>query len=185
LTTHIRAAADLVVPRVISIASTKGHPMSSLARRTLRATAAIAGITVAGVGLVGPALAAPAAPERPNADGVAPAPDAGSTPNLLGEPRQPTPETADLPQLFTVEDTGVHTSDHALPAPEQLPAEQPPRADDVVDIEDTRQLRNTDVEFRTAAQDRGSAMQELDAASMFGDVPDRLLGATEGNDIHT
>jgi hypothetical protein len=176
---HIRAAADLVVPRVISIASTKGHSMSSLARRSLRATAAIAGITVAGVGLVGPALAAPAAPERPNADGVAPAPDAGSAPNILGEPRQPTPETADLPQLFTVEDTGVHTSDHALPA------EQPPSADDVVDIEDTRQLRNTDVEFRTAAQDRGSAMQELDAASMFGDLPDRVLEATEGNEIHS
>jgi hypothetical protein len=31
----------------------------------------------------------------------------------------------------------------------------------------------------------GSAMQELDAASMFDDLPDRLLGATEGNDIHS
>jgi hypothetical protein len=158
--------------------------MSSLARRTLRATAALAGITVAGVGLAGPGLAAPAAPERPNADGVAPAPDAGSAPNILGDMHQPTPETADLPQLFTVEDTGVHTSDHALPAPDQLPAEQPPSTDDVVDLEDTQQLRNTDVEFRTAAQDRGSAMQELDAASTSDDLPDRLLGATEANEIH-
>jgi hypothetical protein len=46
------------------------------------------------------------------------------------------------------------------------------------------QTRNTDVNFRTAApQQRDSAMQELDAASMFGDLPDQVLGATANNDV--
>jgi hypothetical protein len=151
--------------------------MSSIVRRSLGATAAVAGITAAGVGLPGPALAAP--PDRPGA--AAPAPDAGSTPNIVGDLGRPAPNAADLPQLFTVENTGVHTAERAHPS---LPTpDQPPSASDAVDV-DTQQVRNTDVDFRAAApKERDSAMQELDAASMFGDLPGQLLGATESNDL--
>lgn len=161
--------------------------MSSFARRSMRATAAVAGITAVGVGLAGPAFAAPEVSDRPGTDGTAPAaPDAGSTPNILGDlPSAPGP--ADLPQLFTVEDTSVYTADGSLPelpTPDQLPADQLPDAGDVVNIEGADQVAGSDIEYQAAApQERGSAMQELDAASMFGDLTGQVLGATEGNDV--
>ncbi len=159
--------------------------MSSLARRSLRATVAVAGITAAGIGLAGPVLAAPAAPERPSTDDAVPAPDAGSTPNVLGglRPGAPkAPQVTELPQLFTIQDTGVNTSNRSLP---ELPTDQLPDPGDAISFGDSEQTRATDVEFQASGpQERDSAMQELDAASMFGDLPTtQLLGATEGNDV--
>jgi hypothetical protein len=159
--------------------------MRSLARHTLRATAAVAGIA-AGVGLAGPAFAAPAAPERPATDEAAPAPDTRSAPNAAGGLPK-TSELPDLPQLFTIQGTGVYTADRGLP---QLPTAQPlpgpalPNTDEAVNLGRDDQTRSTDVNFRTAApQDRDSAMQQLDAASMFESVPDKVLGATANNDV--
>jgi hypothetical protein len=157
--------------------------MSSLARRTLRATAAVAGIAAAGVGIAAPAFAAPAAPERPSTDEAVPAPDTRSTPNVLGSAPKTT-EVPDLPQLFTVQNTGVYTADRGLP---QLPTTRhlpAPDLHDAVNMDDTQQTRGTDVQFRTAApQQRDSAMQQLDAGSMFDAVPGHVLGATENNDV--
>jgi hypothetical protein len=157
--------------------------MSSLARRTLRATAAVAGIAAAGVGIAAPAFAAPAAPERPSTDEAVPAPDTRSTPNVLGSAPKTT-EVPDLPQLFTVQNTGVYTADRGLPklpTTRHLPA---PDLQDAVDMDETQQTRGTDVQFRTAApQQRDSAMQQLDAGSMFDAVPGHVLGATENNDV--
>jgi hypothetical protein len=160
--------------------------MSSLARRSFRATAAVAGIAAVGVGLAGPAFAAPAAPERPSTDEAAPAPDTGSTPNVAGGLPK-TSELPDLPQLFTIQGTGVYTADRGLPqlpAADRLPTGALPSTDDAVNLGETQQPGDTDVKFRSAApQQQDSAMQQLDAASMFGALPGQVLGATEGNDV--
>jgi hypothetical protein len=158
--------------------------MSSLARRSLRATAAAAGIAAAGVGLAGPAFAAPAAPERPSTDDAAPS--TGSTPNVLGSAPK-TSQVPDLPQLFTIQGTSVHTADRGLsqlPTARHLPTQALPRTDDAINMGETQRTRGTDVEFRTAApQQRDSAMQQLDAASMFDAVPGEVLGSTANNDV--
>ena len=161
--------------------------MSRLARRTLRATAAVAGIAAAGVGLAGPAFAAPAAPERPSTDDAAPAPDTRSTPNVLGSAPK-TSELPDLPQLFTIQGTGVYTADRGLPqlpTAGHLPTQALPSTDEAVNFDRNQEERSTDLNFRTAApQERDSAMQQLDAASMFDAVPGEVLGSTANNDVH-
>jgi hypothetical protein len=162
--------------------------MSSLARRTMRATAAVAGIAAAGVGLAGPAFAAPAAPERPSRDEAAPAPDTRSTPNVLGGAPK-TSDLPDLPQLFTIQGTGVYTADRGvpqLPTARKLPTHALPSTDETVNLGSTDRTRDTDVNFRTAApQQRDSAMQQLDAASMFDTLPGEVLGATANNDVRS
>jgi hypothetical protein len=55
--------------------------MSSIARRSIRTTAAAAGIAALGLGFAGPALAAPSVPELPTLD-AASVPDAGTVPGL-------------------------------------------------------------------------------------------------------
>jgi hypothetical protein len=157
--------------------------MSSLARRTLRTTAAVAGIAAAGIGVAAPAFAAP---EQPGTDGAAvpAAPEAGASPNVVGD--LPAPDMANLPQLFTVEGTSVYTAGESqpqLPAGEELPL---PKAADIMDVEGAGadQVDSSDVEIQTAApQDRDGAMQELDAASMFGGLAETALGSTQGNTI--
>jgi hypothetical protein len=95
---------------------------------------------------------------------------------------------ANLPQLFTVEGTSVYTAGESQPQP-QLPAgeELPlPRAADIMDVEGvgSDQVDSSDVEVQTAApQDRDGAMQELDAASMFGGLAETALGSTQGNTV--
>lgn len=160
--------------------------MSSFARRGLRATAAVAGIAVAGLGLAGPAFAAPADPERSSTDEPAPAPEPGATPNVGGGLTK-TSELPDLPQLFTIQGTGVYTADRGLPelpTAGELPTQALPGPDKAVNLDRHQETRSTDVNFRTAApESRDGAMQQLDAASMFGELPGQVLGATEGNDV--
>lgn len=159
--------------------------MSSLLRRGMRATAAVAGIAAAGVGLAGPAFAAPADPEQPSTDETAPAPQTRSTPNLAGDLPK-TAELPDLPQLFTIQGTGVYTADKGLPElpTDQLPTEALPSPDEAVNLDREQETRSTDVNFRTAAPEaRDGALQQLDAASVFGELPGKVLGATEGNDV--
>lgn len=159
--------------------------MRSLARRSLRATAAVAGIAAAGVGLAGPAVAAP---ERPSTDEAAPAPDTRSTPNALGNAPK-TSDLPDLPQLFTIQGTGVYTADRGLPqlpAASQLPTHALPSTGDTVNVGNTQPTRSTDVEFRSAApQQQDSAMQRLDTGSMFDTIPGQVLGATANNDVRS
>ena len=158
--------------------------MSSLARRTLRATAAVAGIAAAGVGVAAPAFAAPE-PDRPGTEGAAPAaPEAGIPPNVVGD--LPAPEMTQLPQLFTVEGTSVYTAGEPqpqLPAGEELPL---PSAADIADLGGlgSEQVEGSDVEIQTAApQDRDGAMQDLDTTSMFGGLTETALGSTQGNSV--
>lgn len=105
--------------------------MSSLARRSLRTTAAAAGIAAIGVGLAGPALAAPALPELPggtDALGGLGALDSGALGGLgalegmTGVPAEPSADSlgstdsASIPGLGTFEMPTVTTAAPALPA---------------------------------------------------------------------
>jgi hypothetical protein len=106
--------------------------MTSFARRSIRTTAAAAGIAALGVGFAGHAFAAPALPELPLPDGLdAPslpvAPDTSALPNVLGELPNPSSDLpagdlADLPPVFTFEGPTVYTaSDMAELPTDSLP----------------------------------------------------------------
>jgi hypothetical protein len=111
--------------------------MSSLARRTVRTTAAAAGIAALGAGLAGNAVAAP------SADVDAPAPGAASAlqglPSVVPLTELPSapavPNLADLPMLFVFQGPTVNTAGPAsTPAPSatQLPSvDQVPGSDQV------------------------------------------------------
>jgi hypothetical protein len=111
--------------------------MSSLARRTLRTTAAAAGIAALGAGLAGNAVAAPAI------DSDVPAPEAGAalqglthTASLAELPNASSvPSLSDLPMLFVSQGPTVRTaapSDAAVPATPALPGvEQIPGSEQV------------------------------------------------------
>jgi hypothetical protein len=159
----------------------EGKLMSSLARRSLRTTAAVAGIAAASVGLAGPATAAPAEPERPGTDGAAPAPADSGSPNLAGD-LPPAPEAAELPMLFTFEGPSVYTADQGLA---ELPtADQLPTVGDAVSTDDAGQVVDSDVTYQASApRDQDGAMSGLDTASTFGDLTGPVLGATADNDV--
>jgi hypothetical protein len=156
--------------------------LRSLARRRLRATAAIAGIAAAGVGIAVPALAAPA--PGPDGVGTAPtAPNSGSSPNVVHEvPTAPVADLSDLPPLFTFEAPRVHTADTTLQPP-AVPQDVPSlsHAGDVVGFDESN-----DVEFdvqSTAPQDQMGALQHPDAASAVAGLAEQVLSSTQGNDI--
>jgi hypothetical protein len=106
--------------------------MSNLARRSLRTSAAAAGITALGVGFAGHAFAAPEAPAQPDSTSggsTAPAqPAAGGVGNLLGDRSAlPTPDMSELPPLFTFEMPTVTTN---TAAPGTGPSTGPSTASD-------------------------------------------------------
>ena len=154
--------------------------MSSLARRSLRATAAVAGVAVAGVGIAVPALAAPA----PGPDGVTSAAtplDGASIPNVVDElPKAPVVDLADPPPPFTFEVPSVHTAGKQLPAAAQ-DASSLAHADDVIEFDESNDM-DFDVQS-TAAQNQIGAMQHLDAASAVAGLAEQVLSSTQGNDI--
>jgi len=116
--------------------------MSSLARRTLRTTAAAAGIAALGAGLAGNAMAAPAV------DTDAPSPDTASTvpgglsslPLAALPSAAAVPNVSDLPMLFVFQGPTVKTAGQAggpapatrLPGVDQIPgSDQVPGLDAV------------------------------------------------------
>jgi hypothetical protein len=99
--------------------------MSSLARRSLRTTAAVVGIAAVGTGLAAPAFAAPETPDAPEAQtaprlGNAPeAPHAGGLQGVIGKGLPKAPDNlSDLPQLFNFVGPDVYTADPELPTDE-------------------------------------------------------------------
>ena len=160
--------------------------MSSLARRSLRAAAAVAGIATAGVGIAGPAVAAPELPSRPSTDGVAPAPaDGGSSANVIGD-APTTPQVSELPQVFTFEGPSIYTADQPLPErPAVGQTSERPGSEEVLGLlQQQKPFETTDVDVETASpQDRTGAMQDLDTASMIAEIAGHTNGATEGNQI--
>ncbi|MHA6628966.1 hypothetical protein ACU61A_26315 [Pseudonocardia sichuanensis] len=152
--------------------------MSSLARSSLRTTAAVAGIAAAGLGLAAPAVAAPAPQDGAGTDEAAPA--AGSSPNVLGE--LPSADASQLPKLASVEGPTFYTASRSLPADEDLTV---PTAQDLVNLGGQEQLEATQVHYRTAApQDGDTAVPETGADAMVADLTSRALNSTEGNEVH-
>ncbi|OZM82396.1 hypothetical protein [Pseudonocardia sp. MH-G8] len=156
--------------------------MSSLARRSLRATAAVAGIAAAGFGVAAPAVAAPAPQDGPSTDDTAPpAPEAGSSPNVLGE--LPSRDVSQLPKLASIEAPKVYTAggSDGLPTDEDMPL---PTATDLVNLGAQEQLEGANVEYQAAApQDGEDAAGDLGADAMVADLASRALNSTEGNDV--
>jgi hypothetical protein len=159
--------------------------MSSLARRSLRTTAAVAGIAAAGLGVAAPAVAAPAPQDGPGTDRGAPStPEAGSSPNVLGE--LPSSDAPQLPKLASIEGPDIYTaSQRGLPTDEDMPL---PTATDLVNLGAQEQLQGTDVEYQAAAPQGGDeagdpAVPDLGADAMVGDLASRALNSTEGNDV--
>lgn len=93
--------------------------MSSLARRSLRTTAAAAGIAALGLGFAGSALAAPELPALPGLDGL---PEAPAAPGLDGlpaapeAPGMPSAEGWSVPGVVNLEMPAVNTDSPELPA---------------------------------------------------------------------
>lgn len=100
--------------------------MSSHARRSLRTTAAAAGIAAIGVGIAAPAMAAPETSpvgDGTAAEALAPA-AAGPAAGLLGKiPALPN-NVADLPMLFTFQGPTFNTAGPALPVVEPAASEE-------------------------------------------------------------
>lgn len=86
--------------------------MSSLARRSLRTTAAAAGIAALGLGFAGQALAAPELPALPGADGLGEAglPATPTTPGL------PSEDGFFMPGIANIEMPAINTAAPELPA---------------------------------------------------------------------
>ena len=160
--------------------------MSSLARRSLRTTAAVAGIAAAGLGLAAPAVAAPAPQADPSTDTGAPsAPEAGSSPNVLGE--LPSSDGPQLPKLASIEGPDIYTASDpgGLPSDEDMPL---PTATDLVNLGAQEQFQGTEVEYQAAAPRGGDeagdeAAPDLGADAMVADLTSRALNSTEGNDV--
>ncbi|WP_300007260.1 hypothetical protein [Pseudonocardia sp.] len=90
--------------------------MSSLARRSLRTTAAAAGIAALGVGLAGHAFAAPelpAAPALPGTEGLGALEGMAGVPEL---PAAPSAEGFSMPGVINFEAPSVNTAGPELPA---------------------------------------------------------------------
>ena len=140
--------------------------MSSLARRTLRTTAAAAGIAALGVGLAGNAVAAPAGDvEAPAPASTSPLQGLPSAAPLAGLPSNAAvPNLADLPMLFVFEGPTVRTAQ-----PSDTPRPVSDRAADRSVVE-TNESTPADVEAPTQV----GALSALDSAGLFaGLVPER------------
>jgi hypothetical protein len=86
--------------------------MSNLARRTMRASVAVAGIAAAGLGLAAPAVASPTLPIPPRSDEPDSAPTALDTElvsRVLGELDALPTGLADLPMPFQFDAPSMHT----------------------------------------------------------------------------
>jgi hypothetical protein len=128
--------------------------MSSLARRSLRTTAATAGIAALGLGFAGQAFAAPAAPELPalpGADGIGDAglPAAPTTPGL------PSQDGFFMPGVANIEMPTVNTAAPELPAGDafvvpsapEFAAPESPNADAVPVLPEAPSTEGVDMEF--------------------------------------
>ncbi|WP_219415892.1 hypothetical protein [Pseudonocardia nigra] len=176
--------------------------MSSLARRSIRTTAAAAGIAALGVGFAGHALAAPEAPAVPSTDGLgqAPAlPHADAVGGVISSvPAAPSDRLADLPDLFSFQAPNVSAA-----APEAALLPQVPEAElpEAPEVPSTAELTDGAVQFEgSMGQVNGPTtdprsftetnhvgpMQTIDTALMVADLAQRAMAGetvTEGNHI--
>jgi hypothetical protein len=162
--------------------------MSSLARRTLRTTAAAAGIAALGTGLAGNAVAAPAATGPQPAPGpVSAGPGLTSAVPLAGLPSAPAvPGLSDLPMLFVFEGPTVNTAGPSAPRPNVDVIANSQR---VVGSDTTNQqgsaAHGDDADGTSSAPARDGALSALDTAGLFGGLSQERLVDQRGYDLDT
>jgi hypothetical protein len=117
--------------------------MSSLARRSMRTSAAVAGIAAASLGLATPAIASPALPDTPDSNELDSAPTTSDTtliPGVIGGLGGLPTGLSDLPMPFQF-DPSVHTDevqfDVQSAPPRQLDGELSSNQGDTLDTLDT------------------------------------------------
>jgi hypothetical protein len=160
--------------------------MSSLARRTLRTTAAAAGIAALGTGLAGSAVAAPAGPQPAPGPASAPSGLTSAVP-LAGLPSSPSePGLSDLPMLFVFEGPTVNTAGPSAPGPNVDVIANSQR---VVGSDTTNQQGSADGDDadRTSSTPpaRDGALSALDSAGLFGRIAQDGLVDQRGYDVDT
>jgi hypothetical protein len=164
--------------------------MSSLARRTLRTTAAAAGLAALGVGLAGNAVAAPATDDArtPGPAPLVPALPPLATP-LAELPNAPA--VPPLPMLFVFHAPNVNTagpSGTGVPGLDQLalpaaaPANRPAPAP--VDASPVRTAPSVQTPAPQQDAPRGmdqvGALSQMDSAGLFTELGERQLVNQEG-----
>jgi hypothetical protein len=152
--------------------------MSTLARRTLRTTAAAAGMAALGVGLAGNALAAPADSE-PASTPESALPALPALP--AGNPLASLPDVAHgqaLPMLFVFQGPTVNT-----------PAAAPVRTQPAAPVQAAPAAVSPQTGSAPAAQaaspDRVAALSALDSAGMFDDLLSKSAVDQRGTGIST
>jgi len=151
--------------------------MSSLARRTLRTTAAAAGMAALGVGLAGNALAAPAdLPPAPTPEPGLPALPALPSGNALAA-LPDVAHGAPLPVLFVFQGPKINTagpSGTALPGvADRTTTAAPIRTQRTVPAQAAATVGPQDAATQVApaaSTDRVGALSALDSAGMFDDL---------------
>ncbi len=155
--------------------------MHSLVRRSLRTTAAAAGIAAVGVGLAGPAFAAPELPplpQSPDTSGV----EVADADEAMGNPVVPSQDGFFLPGVINFETPDVNTAAPELPAGDAfaVPAAPPadsiaapeapagpglPDSEDVI-VFDVDQVQGPSADSLNGGQNNVGAMQALDMAAL-------------------
>lgn len=162
--------------------------MSSLARRTLRTTAAAAGIAALGAGLAGTAMAAPAAESEAPAPETAPASQGlQSVVPLAGLPgTSAVPDLAELPAAFAFQGPALRTAEPSaqavpvLAGAEQLAGQAPdltgapaPEAlvpNDIPLPDPGSATSRTEIEADPSTLAQVGALSALDSARLFDGV---------------
>jgi hypothetical protein len=163
--------------------------MSSIARRSIRTTAAAAGIAALGLGFAGPALAAPSVPELPTLDTTsAPALDT-AVPGTQAFTQAAETAQTDMPALpdafafqapsggaaaidpsymSTFDPTSYMGSLHSASLPTEMNAAAMPSAPSMTALPSTDGLATLNGTFNGASVDNGSpALPSLDTANAF------------------
>lgn len=161
--------------------------MSSFARRSLRTTAAAAGIAALGVGIAGPALAAPGVPELPALDAFG-APAAATDVPGMAAFTDAADAFAALPDAFAFEAPAYDAPELDAPVDSMaIPADASsvPSTDGVVTM-DGGQVQGAPSADPTSALSNAPALPSLDSASMFTDLAQKAMSGenvTSNNDL--
>lgn len=164
--------------------------MSSLARLTLRTTAAAAGIAAIGAGLAAPALAAPELPAAPSSDGPGSLPAAPAAGMLGSLPAAPS--ASHLPTLVSFEMPKVSTAGPELPSAGRLPAAPAapalpsagktpslPRTDGITNVEGANHVNTPASDVAPGNNDAG-ALASMDTAKTMAGMAQK---ATSGDSM--
>jgi hypothetical protein len=161
--------------------------MSSLARRTLHITAAVAGIAALGAGLAGNAFAAPAPSQSVPTTEVAPGPStespAGSLAGVAGTAGRVVDSPA-LPALFAFESPLAHAPAvaSAIPASTDVAstgAQNRTTYTETTTVNGQTRTRTTQTGPTSSGQDADGPLTQVDGRQVVGDVVNHAVGSPQ------